>query len=297
MDTKKTLAESTNEVLKSRMSATAKAQALIKLGVTPYEAMVLAKSSIPVRAATQRFSYTFGVEIECLHCEPQAFMQAASEVGIAAVNQLNQYNHHDIDMFKLVPDGSLHGIDPAECVTPAMKGTTTGFGYLKKCCRALKMVGATVNRSCGLHVHIGAADLTEQEYCNVFLNYQRLEQAIDSFMANSRRANNAFYAATLRNHILADCHTRSDVYEELSGNRYHKVNPCAWQRHKTIEFRQHQGTTDFAKIQSWVSFLGKLVKYSKDNRLENDVTRIEDIPFLTAAEKDYFIARRTYLNN
>ena len=31
------------------------------------------------------------------------------------------------------------------------------------------------------------------------------------------------------------------------GNRYHKVNLEAYSRHKTVEFRQHSGTTNFTK--------------------------------------------------
>ena len=38
--------------------------------------------------------------------------------------------------------------------------------------------------------------------------------------------------------------------------------------------------------------MGKLVEFSKTNRLTENIDRIEDIPFLTQTEKNYFIARR-----
>ena len=45
--------------------------------------------------------------------------------------------------------------------------------------------------------------------------------------------------------------------------------------HKTIEFRQHQGSTNFTKISHWVKFLGKLVEWSRSNRLTERIDRIE----------------------
>ena len=65
----------------------------------------------------------------------------------------------------------------------------------------------------------------------------------------------------------------------------------SYDRHKTIEFRQHQGTTDYKKILNWVMFCGKLVEWSKKNRLTADVADIDDLPFLTKAEKRFFKRR------
>lgn len=65
----------------------------------------------------------------------------------------------------------------------------------------------------------------------------------------------------------------------------------SYSRHKTIEFRQHQGTTDYKKILNWVMFCGKLVEWSKKNRLTANVTSVDELPFLTAAEKKFFKAR------
>ena len=298
MNTNKTLAEQTNEVLKSRMSANKKAQALIKLGVTPYEAMVLAKASMPATPRTPRikFAYTFGVEMETYNCRPHDFMMAAREFGFEAIDHTEVYSgcHTDIQQFKLVPDGSLTGFNTAECVTPALDGNDNGFNSLKACCNALARVGARVNKSCGLHVHIGARNLTDYEYCNVFVNYMRLETAIDSFMAPSRRGDASRWCYSLRRHEqrILNATTKSEIRQALNYDRYHRVNAEAYNRHRTIEFRQHQGSIKYTKIEHWVKFLAKLVEYSKTNRLTENIDRIEDVPFLTQTEKNYFIARR-----
>ena len=297
MNTKKSLTEQTNDILKRRMSVTKKREALIKLGVTPYEAMILARTKLPVTAAaTVDFTFTFGVEMETCNCRPYSFLQAANELGFACVDHTQQYSgcHTDIPQFKLVPDGSLSGNHTAECVTPALDGNETGFESLKKCCKALARVGARVNNSCGLHVHIGARDLDDRTYCNVFVNYMMLETAIESFLAPSRRGSRARWCYSLRNHEFGILHatTKGEVRQALGYDRYHRVNAEAYDRHQTIEFRQHQGSVNYTKISNWVKFLGKLVEWSRSNRLADRIDRIEDIPFLTEAEKTYFCARR-----
>ena len=292
MNTNKTLAEMTNEVLNSRLSANKKAAALVKIGVTPYEAMVLAHASMPRKEA---FTYSFGVEIECINCRFDAFRSAATANGLRVYDRMF-YNHNDMPIYKLTTDGSLQGDAAAECVTPPLS-SKGGFSSLKACCKSLAEIGATTNRSCGLHVHIGAAALTDEEYCNVFVNYMRLETAIESFLAPSRRGMNARWCASLRSHEarVLSATTKYEMLNALDGDRYHRVNPVAYNAHQTIEFRQHQGTTNYAKISHWVKFLGKLVEFSKDSRLSANIDRIEDIPFLSAAEKNYFCSRRAAL--
>lgn len=282
------------------MSANKKAQALVQLGITPYEAMILARSSMPAPAPRTprriKFTYTFGVEMETYNCNPVDFMMAARENGFEVIDHTARYNgcHTDIQQFKLVPDASLTGNNTAECVTPALNGNNNGFASLKACCKALARVGAKTNKSCGLHVHIGARSLSDSDYCNVFVNYMRLETAIESFLAPSRRGSNSRWCYSLRRHEqrVLFATTISEMRQALDYDRYHRVNAEAYDRHQTIEFRQHQGSTNFTKISHWVKFLAKLVEYSKTNRLAENIDRIEDIPFLTKAEKNYFINRR-----
>ena len=282
-----------NEILKSRMTSRKKYEALIKLGTTPYEAMFLARASMPSPERKRVFSYTFGVEIECICCRQSEFFAAAQRNGLQVFTQV-YYNHSDMPVYKLTTDSSIVGPDSAECVTPPLNGNDGGFKSLKNCCKSLSEIGASANRSCGLHVHIGAASLTDEEYCNVFVNYMRLETAIESFLAPSRRGLRAQWCDSLRNHEqkVLDATTKLAMRHALDNNRYHRVNANAYAAHQTIEFRQHQGTTNYEKISHWVKFLAKLVEYSKDNRLQENIDRIEDIPFLTAAQKDYFTTRR-----
>ena len=100
---------------------------------------------------------------------------------------------------------------------------------------------------------------------------------------------------TLQDKNFTWCTTKSDIFDAMNGNRYFKVNACSYARHQTIEFRQHQGSTDFEKISNWVNFCAKLVAWSKKNVLNSEVNSIDDIPFLTAKEKSFFKSRAEVL--
>lgn len=286
----KTLKEQVEDIKMGKGSRTSKKAALIKLGLRPYE-ISLIMTELP-KQVRESFVFTFGVEIECL--VPRAEMIARAESNNMPF-RYEGYNHNDNNhYYKFVSDSSIMGANPIECVSPILKGKD-GMKSLENCCKSLNEAGAQVNKSTGLHVHIGANGITDEQYVNVFVNYQKLEGVIDSFMARSRRANNNRYCKTIQGYGFSNCKNVSEVYNKM-GSRYFKVNPQSFYAHKTIEFRQHQGSTDFEKISNWVNFCMKLVAWSKKNRLESEITSIDEIPFLTSKEKKFFNSRREALN-
>ena len=286
---KKSLIETIDEIKKSQMTRTEKILALKACGLRDKEISDMLMVSVPKGIASTRFYYTFGVEIECVHAERNALVEAGRTNGVEIHSE--GYNHRDNSTyFKIVSDGSVRGENPNEVVSPVLKGNVNGLSMLKKAIKSLDAVGAKVNLSCGLHVHIGADKLTGEQYVNVFKNYQKLECLIDSFMAPSRR-NNCQWAMSLQGKDFSHCHNNDDV-RRLLGTRYMKVNPESYTRHHTIEFRQHQGSTNFEKISMWVKFCAKLVGWSRTNIFVDQVTSIEDVPFLSNEEKAFFKSRQ-----
>lgn len=285
----KSLSEQVNEICKSKMPRGKKIDALKVCGLNDVEISVALTHFTHNVVSNDKFTYTFGVEIECLHANRSTLVEAGRMNGIEVRPEC--YNHRDnSNYFKIVSDGSVGGdIDPNEVVSPVLHGNRKGFASIKAITNALDSVEAHVNRTCGLHVHIGSNNITDEQYVNVFKNYQMLETLIDSFMAPSRRGD-ATYSKSLLSYSFEDCTTKEDIRYTLPG-RYFNVNPMSWAAHHTIEFRQHQGTTDYTKITKWVSFVAKLVGWSKSNLLESPVTNIEDVPFLNKSEKDYFKSR------
>lgn len=286
----KTLKEQVEEIKAGKGTKTYKKEALIKLGLRPYE-ISLIMAELP-KVVRENHVFTFGVEIECL--VPRSSMIERAESNNMPF-RYEGYNHVDNNhYYKFVTDASICGENGIECVSPILKGKD-GMRSLENCCKSLNEAGALVNKSTGLHVHIGAKDLSAKQYVNVFANYQMLERVIDSFMARSRRENNNGFCKTLNGYYFSLCESVSDV-RNLLGSRYYKVNPCSYAAHKTIEFRQHQGSADFEKISNWVNFCMKLVAWSKNNRLEREIQSIDEIPFLTSKEKKFFNQRREALN-
>lgn len=286
----KSLNEEIQDIKTGKGSKTSRKEALIKLGLRKHEIDIIL-SDLP-KQVTERFKFTFGVEIECLVAS-SVMRECATRNAMPF--QYEGYNHEDNNhYYKFVSDSSIRGENPIECVSPVLTGKV-GMKSLENCCKALNEANAQVNVSTGLHVHIGAQNLSDEAYVNVFKNYQKLESVIDTFMARSRRENNSQWCRSLQGKDFSSCTSKNDVYDVMSGNRYYKVNACSYSRHRTIEFRQHQGSTDFEKISNWVNFCAKLVAWSKKHVLQAEVTSIDEIPFLTTKEKSFFKQRAEIL--
>ena len=290
----KSLSEQIKDVMQKNASKAVKTQDLIKLGFRKTDIENLFRVyHVDSDAA---IAYTLGVEIECFNVVASTFIRLAAEQGIEIHRE--NYNHNARNHYKVVSDGSIRGENALECVSPVLKGKT-GLSSLEKVCDCLNQSGAQVNKSTGLHVHVGLQNISFEQYKNIFINYFYLEAAIDSFMAKSRRECNNTYClgfGSIEFDRIKNCSDKGDIALLFNNSRYYKVNPMSYIRHNTIEFRQHQGTTEYAKIEMWVKFICKLVKWSKNNRLDAAIENIEDIPFLNSKEKSYFINRASVLS-
>lgn len=292
MATKKSLNEQIADVMTMNVSNSVKHNELIKLGLDATEAYILLTSKAWQGSGFDFSRLTFGVEIECYNVIRTNLIEKGTRKGLSVRSE--GYNHSDNQhYYKIVSDGSLTGNDTNEVVSPILQGND-GLNSLQRLCEALSEIDAKVNKSCGLHVHIGAANMTDAHYIRIIRNYQRLERIIDSFMPLSRRANNNGFCRSLQGFDFSRCTSKRDVYD-LMNSRYYKINGHAYFRHQTIEFRQHSGTTDYEKISNWIAFLAALVKYSEKNEITTCAT-IDEIPFLNADQKAYFNNRRASLN-
>lgn len=195
---------------------------------------------------------TFGVEIEFITNKPKRVIAAA--IRNAGVNCIDEeYNHETRNHWKIITDGSVS--QGWEIVSPVLSGKE-GIEQLEVVTRVLNQLGATVDRSTGLHVHHHAADYDSNDIINIFNFYKNNESLIDRLVAISRRQNNNRY-------------TRSFV-EEGAGSftldrirnydRYMKLNYRSYIKYGTLEFRQHQGTTDFVKISNWIYLTQMIVE-------------------------------------
>lgn len=235
------------------------------------------------------FNRNFGVEIEACNCTRE---RLARELTAAGINvQVEGYNHTDhTDHWKLVTDSSLSGNNTFELVSPILHGEQ-GLEELEKVCWVLDLCNAKVNDTCGLHVHMDAAEFDLSTWKNLILTYKRLEGVIDNFMPHSRRNNHYCKALTaITENSIKHARNIGELRAAFFHNRYHKVNLEAYARHRTVEFRQHGGSTNFTKMSAWIHFLAKMITFAKQGQV-NTGTTLQNIPFLTESEKLYLKIR------
>jgi hypothetical protein len=222
--------------------------------------------------------FRFGVEIEftgAMTDEVATSMDAAlSESGIRVV--LERYNHQTRGHWKVTTDATVSrgysmrtGVgEGGELVSPVLEGEA-GLEQLRVVLDALNAVpGVRVDRRCGVHVHLSWADMNEDWIANIIDRYTRHEAEIDRFVAPSRRGSVSRWCGAMAPVKTAVDNAKamrrmSRAYLALAP-RYHKVNLQSLTSHGTVEFRQHQGSTDYMKISNWIRFLMGFVDSSRD---------------------------------
>jgi len=157
----------------------------------------------------------------------------------------------------------------AEVVSPIL-------GYddmadLQEIVRQLRKAGAIANKSCGIHVHVGAENHTPQSLKNLIcLTAQKEDILYKALQIDTQRLH---YCKKV-NQELVDVVTRrkprtlealADLWFAGSdygrGNRYHEsryaglnLHPLLSGRRKAIEFRLFNGTTHAGEVKSYIQF-------------------------------------------
>lgn len=115
---------------------------------------------------------------------------------------------------------------------------------IEKVCAVLNdRLDASVNTSCGLHVHL------DQRRKVALKAYSRLVKAIPvlASVVPSSRLDNQY------------CTLNRDADSMNVTGRYWAINPKSLDKHRTIEVRLHSGTTDPVKIISWIRLIRHIV--------------------------------------
>tara|TARA_R110000787_G_scaffold217183_2_gene326066 strand:- start:2180 stop:3250 length:1071 start_codon:yes stop_codon:yes gene_type:complete len=238
---------------------------------------------------------TFGVEIETaspIH-KDQLAIKLKLLTGLSVTSE--RYNHTDsYTNWKIVTDSTIHTTSshPYDCeiVSPILKGET-GLNDLEKMLTALNDCNVKVNKSCGLHIHHDAKMLNATQMIKLSQFYTFYETALDSLMPMSRRYTNSYNVPMKHRH-----ESSTDLFERveskkalstwiareqnISAKEYNmstafsgtfrrecKLNiQRAFQSHKTIEFRHHSSTTEFAKLKNWIILTQAMMVFASNNR-------------------------------
>lgn len=205
----------------------------------------------------------FGIEVECTGLRMHDAIAAIRAVGVECFDM--GYDHTTVSHWKTVTDASVP--NGFELVSPPLIGKD-GLAEVEKVLTAITAAGARVDRRCGFHVHVEAADMSVEDIVRVATRYRKYERKIDAIMPASRRGNSNDFCQSMDVffNYYSTAIARSNSPRQLANNcdnRYFKVNVAAWSRYKTIEFRHHSGTTNATKAVNWIVFCVTLVESTK----------------------------------
>lgn len=104
--------------------------------------------------------------------------------------------------------------------------------------------GATVNSTCGLHVHL---DMRNRDVNKAYHNLFTCQDLLYSMVPAARRRSSYCRPNTERK------------FSDADATRYLGINCQAYNEHKTLEVRLHSGTVNAEKISNWVELLQAIV--------------------------------------
>ena len=229
-----------------------------------YKKKVEKEFSSGISAGIIKSQRTFGVEIE-----------AFAEFG--KLSLLKRRLPLVTDKVEVGSDGSirteLNGFEARIGVLEGEEGEKT----FRAICREINKSEAKTNKSCGLHIHLGANDIKGNYHRmkKTMLFYMVFDDVIMAMLPEYRRGNN--YAAKLSHSCSLSGITRARCIEELAstwygtGDNKDQINKCLGEpRHhsryyginmhallspkrQTLEIRYHSPTTNPIKILRWIS--------------------------------------------
>lgn len=207
--------------------------------------------------------YTYGVEIE-----------TANSSSVSSDSQIN---------WKSVYDGSTSGL---EFVSGVMHGNK-GLDNIKQMCD--KLQDATVDRKCGVHIHVGGAIFNRRFSIMIAKLCKQIEEDIYAMQPPSRHSNQ--YCTKLPDYVhdinfnnykekLGTLIMNTSINRDYNKKKRHPGGHYNSQRYywlnmtnyscvdgpNTVEFRCHSATTDYNKIYMWLLMCMSIVKFAENQQ-------------------------------
>ena len=241
---------------------------------------------------------TYGVELEVntsygANTLADAINAEFTARGISAQCQVQSYNHRASSSWKIVSDATVRGW---EVVSPILKGLE-GKEEIDAVCAALRSLNVTTGVQTGMHVHHDARGLTAKQIGGTFGAYAAFQTLLNYGVSRSRRGREQGGYNTIANWnritsngsdnynrnytygITADTTFRGPRGDNASAfissinRKIGMARECSisigssLSRHGTIEFRQHQGTTNATKVWTWVLITQSIIERQVQNRV------------------------------
>lgn len=216
----------------------------------------------------------------CLDCDGTGRV-LDEDSGDNYLSQLKDYfSNHSVKFTQVKDDGSIDCDREYFTTEVTVLTKIDDFSNLKKVCNLLNKLGAKVNKSCGLHVHLDARHLTQLQARSIGWSFRKALPVLLNMVPKSRRGNTF-------------CKAKIGPMTNKHDHRYYAVNMTAYKKFGSIEVRLHSGTTDFVKITNWIKLV-YAISQSLVTKKCNDINELCDYINLDQEVMEY-VAQRTAL--
>jgi len=202
---------------------------------------------------------TFGVELETV-IPVNALNVAGWQVGAYHVGA----EIPNSDGWKAMRDGSIQAADwnstGVEVVSPVLSGAA-GIASVDAMVAKLHTMGAKVNASCGLHVHVGFNG-SAQQLARLIALVSHHQKALYASTGTASRESNHYCASIKLAYKPLEKMTAMTTMNRIRGDRYRALNlqNLIDGRRPTVEFRVFAGTLNATKIKAYIQICLGLVE-------------------------------------
>ena len=201
---------------------------------------------------------TYGVEIECTIPSAQL---ATNNWTIGAYHAGREIP--GFAGWKAMRDGSImpsdYSMSGVEVVSPILRGDD-GLAQIDNMCAKLNAMGTAVNRSTGLHIHVGFSGDADalKRLIHLVASHEKALYAI----TGSRLRETGTYAQPIKDvyRSIRNMQTIADVRSAAEKYRLLNLSHLVYGGQRTVEFRCFAGTTNATKIKAYVQIVVGLVQ-------------------------------------
>lgn len=238
--------------------------------------------------------FKVGIEVEFTGASRTNVASIANDRNLNV--QTERYTHRVTNHWKLVSDCSLGSREQSgELVSPVLVWNDQAKEEVRKVLKVLQDVGASVNRSCGLHIHLSWDEMATYQVKHLVKRFTKYERAFDLMMPESRRSSR--WCREMSDDVVNPIINASDNISlsrlgSSSRTRYVKLNTNSLSRYTTVEFRQHSGTIEHEKIIKWIDLLISFTKASNTEAFDIHKHNLSDTKFKASKSKLFDLVRK-----
>jgi hypothetical protein len=216
------------------------------------------------------------IEEDCSSCSGTGRFES-EDCSFSAVHEDLRYlfRKNKVKCVNVKEDGSLREPDGYFPVEITVLTRLDKPDNLKHVCELLSKLGAKVNKSCGMHVHLDARHLTKKQVRAIGEKFKRVIPVLSTLVPKTRRENDFCKLAV----------------SGFGGGRYYAVNLTAFNRYQTIEVRLHSSTTDFDKIINWSRLLSAIMYAPRIREACHDLNTLTEYIRIDENLVEYFTQR------